>query len=267
MQTMRSSKKGHYMKRTGIFLLVVALIVGMAGCSSPASYDLTVSGTTGGSVTTPGEGTFTYDEGTVVNLVAETEEGYLFVNWTGDVDTIANVNAASTGITINGNYSITANFEYEGVYFADPNLRAAIREAIGIPEDPICASDLAGLTSLSASEKNIADLTGLEHCTSLTYLYLSDNRISDISPLANLTSLISLSLSRNRISDISPLANLTSLTYLSLSTNQISDISPLVHNEGLSEGDKAYLSGNPLSSDSINIYIPQLEARGVTVEY
>jgi hypothetical protein len=33
-------------------------------------YDLTISSSTGGNVTTPGEGTFTYDAGTVVNLVA-----------------------------------------------------------------------------------------------------------------------------------------------------------------------------------------------------
>jgi len=38
-----------------------------------------------------------------------------------------------------------------------------------------------------------------------------------------------------------------------------------VDNNGLSGGDKVYLEENPLSSDSINIYIPQLEARGVTV--
>jgi hypothetical protein len=78
-----------------------------------AVYDLTISSTAGGSVTTPGEGISTYDEGTVVNLVAEAEEGYHFVNWTSDVGTIANVKAASTTITMNGNYSITANFAVE----------------------------------------------------------------------------------------------------------------------------------------------------------
>jgi len=75
-----------------------------------AVYDLTISSTAGGSVTIPGEETFTYDEGTVVNLAAEAEEGYEFVNWTGDVGTIADVNSASTNITMNHNYSITANF-------------------------------------------------------------------------------------------------------------------------------------------------------------
>jgi hypothetical protein len=75
-----------------------------------ALYDLTIASTAGGNVTTPGEGTFTYDDGTVVNLVAVPASGYRFVNWTGNVGTIANVNAAATNITMSGNYSITANF-------------------------------------------------------------------------------------------------------------------------------------------------------------
>jgi len=287
---------------------MVALIAGMVGCGGP--YNLTIASTAGGSVTNPGEaGPYTYDEGTVVNLVAEAD--YHFVSWTGDVGTIDDVNDATTTITMNGDYAITANFEEEAVTFADPNLEAAIREAIGKPTGPIYPSDLEGLTSLSASEKNIADLTGLECATSLTSLSLRYNQISDISPLANLTnltwldlegnqisnisplanltsltglslqynqisnvsplanltSLQQLWLGDNQISDISPLANLTNLTWLDLEGNQISDISSLVDNEGLSEGDEVYLTGNPLSSDSINIYIPQLEARGVIVDY
>jgi len=40
-----------------------------------------------------------------------------------------------------------------------------------------------------------------------------------------------------------------------------------VENEGLGEGDWVSLTDNPLSDDSINIYVPELEARGVTVGY
>jgi len=76
----------------------------------PAPHDLTISSTEGGSVTTPGVGNFTYDEGTVVDLIAEADEGYRFVEWTGDVGTIDDVYAAETNITMNGDYSITANF-------------------------------------------------------------------------------------------------------------------------------------------------------------
>jgi hypothetical protein len=73
-------------------------------------YTLTISSITGGAVTTPGQGPFTYDGGTVVNLVATPTGGYQFTSWTGDVGTIGNVNAPSTTITMNGNYAITANF-------------------------------------------------------------------------------------------------------------------------------------------------------------
>jgi len=97
------------MKRVGIFLVAVALVVGMVGCA-PVQYDLTIASTCGGSVTTPGEGTFTYSAGRVVRLVARPALGYWFVKWTGDVATINTVNSFSTTITINGNYSITANF-------------------------------------------------------------------------------------------------------------------------------------------------------------
>jgi len=79
----------------------------------PVEYDLTISSTAGGEVTEPGEGTFPYGEGMVVGLVATPSEGYDFVKWTGDVSTVVNVNAAATTITMNDDYSITANFEKE----------------------------------------------------------------------------------------------------------------------------------------------------------
>jgi hypothetical protein len=103
------------MKTASIFLIAIALIVCMPGCFTPfrIQYQLTLSSTGGGEVTNPGEGTFTYWGGTVVNLVAEADEGYSFVNWTGDACAcnIANINAASTSITVNNDYSIIANFE------------------------------------------------------------------------------------------------------------------------------------------------------------
>lgn len=78
----------------------------------PVQYMLNVIGPAHGEVTTPGEGRFfLYEEGTVVNLVAEPDSGYEFARWTGDVDTIANVNAASTTIIMNGEYYITAYFK------------------------------------------------------------------------------------------------------------------------------------------------------------
>jgi hypothetical protein len=81
--------------------------------TSRVQYSLTITSTAGGSVTTPGVGTFACNAGTVVNLAASATSGYRFVNWTGDVGTVANINGAASSITMNGNYSIAANFALE----------------------------------------------------------------------------------------------------------------------------------------------------------
>jgi len=117
MKMILSSKRHHYLAGVGIFLITVALIAAMVGCdfSPPGGvrYSLTISSTEGGSVTEPGEGVFPlYSEGRVVDLVATPDSGYHFVNWTGNVGTIADVEDATTTITMNSNCAITANFHH-----------------------------------------------------------------------------------------------------------------------------------------------------------
>jgi len=102
-------------------------------------HDLAINSTKGGSVTTPGEGIFTYDEGTVVNLATEAEEGYQFVKWTGNVGTIADIEAAATNITMSGNYSITAEFE----------------EIPAPPEEPTITTQAATEISTSSATLNM----------------------------------------------------------------------------------------------------------------
>jgi hypothetical protein len=97
--------------RLSILLIAVVLIVGMASYGGRESYTLTITSTTGGSVITPGEGTFTLLEGATVTLVAGIQLGHRFVNWTGDVGAIANVTDVKTTIIITNDCSITANFE------------------------------------------------------------------------------------------------------------------------------------------------------------
>ena len=86
-----------------------------ANCSIQAefasmSYNLSIASSAGGNVTTPGESTYPYSEGSIVNLVADIDCGYHFVNWSGGTDAIADVYNPVTTITMNDNYSITANF-------------------------------------------------------------------------------------------------------------------------------------------------------------
>jgi hypothetical protein len=126
MKTILSSMKNRLLARIGIFLIVVALIAGIVGCGGE-SCALVIASTEGGSVAVPGEGMFTYDKGTVVNLTAEAEEGYCFVNWTGDVGTFASVIADTTTFTTNADYSIMANFVEVWTTFPSPNVGEAIR--------------------------------------------------------------------------------------------------------------------------------------------
>jgi hypothetical protein len=79
---------------------------------------LTISSTTGGSVIQPGEGTFQYDRGIEVNLVATPDLGYYFANWTGtavDASRVADSNSAATTITMDANYTVVANFGGDGL--------------------------------------------------------------------------------------------------------------------------------------------------------
>ncbi|MFW6375623.1 MAG: InlB B-repeat-containing protein, partial [Thermoplasmatota archaeon] len=57
------------------------------------TYELTVDSTEGGEVVNPGEDTHEFDYGTVVDLEAIADEGYYFVEWTGDNGTIEDTTA------------------------------------------------------------------------------------------------------------------------------------------------------------------------------
>jgi len=67
----------------------------------------------GGSVTVPGEGSFVYDHGASVSVMATSEAGYGFVNWTGSAvrkGKVADPNAPSTTVTVDADYTLQANF-------------------------------------------------------------------------------------------------------------------------------------------------------------
>ncbi len=143
-------------------------------------------------------------------------------------------------------------------------------------------SAMTDLELLSLWENNISNIDALSGLTNLKFLYLITNDIDDISPLTNLTNLQRLFFSDNPVSDISSVSNLTQLTELQLqfcqvidissveyltnldmlvlSLNQIVDITPIYVNPGIDSGDIVYLTGNPLSQQSLD-YIDSLTDR------
>ena len=144
------------------------------------------------------------------------------------------------------------------VEFPDENLAAAIRGTLRLePKDRITTQKLKELQYLYSYNKNIADLTGLEHATNLATLELFDNRINDITPLTNLTNLMGLYLGGNQINDITQIGKINSLTKLSLYRNPIQDISPLSQLTNLSE---LVLGNNQITDISPLADLTQLQA-------
>ena len=126
--------------------------------------------------------------------------------------------------------------------FKDSALEAVIRETIGIPRGEIYAEDLVTTTRLSAPNRGIQDLAGLECWTSLEALDLSNRLDDEESPI-------------NQIVDIRPLENHVKLEYLDLRHNQIDDIRSLVDNTGIGEGDEIRLTGNPIDCEENEQYL------------
>jgi len=137
------------------------------------------------------------------------------------------------------------------VTFKDAILEKDIRSVVPKLQGDIYQSDLVHLTILNfintGTNKGIADLTGLEYCTSLQALYLDNNQITNILPLSGLINLSNLNLSGNQITDISPLSGLAKLSNLNLYGNQITNISPLSE---LTKLDWLNLSNNQITNIS-----------------
>ena len=111
------------------------------------------------------------------------------------------------------------------VVFENTNLENAVKQALKIPtNNAILSNVITTLTQLTATHKQIDDLTGLERATALTRLDLGNNKIDDLTPLQNLTSLTNLDLADNQIQNVSTLPNLTSLQTLDLTDNDIGDV-------------------------------------------
>ena len=130
----------------------------------------------------------------------------------------------------------------ELVHIPDPNLRAAISEALD--GAPITRHAIGQLRELAVGEKGITDLTGLEHATNLTFLGIYGNPITDLTPIAGLTKLNTIFMWVTAVSDLTPLANLKQLRHFHASYGgEIVDISPLAN---LTQLEVINLSGNKI---------------------
>ena len=179
----------------------------------------------------------------IIFLLVVTAFGCSTGNATETVTTTGTI--TTTGTVTTTKTITTTTEEPENIIFADGNLEAAVKSALGKPADEeISIDELADLKILSASDRGITDISGIEYCVNLIVLNLSNNSIIDISYLATLTSLEVLDLKMNDIINISAISKLINLSWLDVQDNDIGDIWPLAYNSGLGEGDRLFLAGN-----------------------
>ena len=123
------------------------------------------------------------------------------------------------------------------VQIPDPNLRAAIAEALGKnPNALITIADMEKLAELDmgdhARSRGIRNLTGLEFATNLnvSYTFGIIHEFNDLSPIAGLINLRVYNFWQPQ-SDLSltlsPLAGLINLRNLHMNDSKVSDLSPL----------------------------------------
>lgn len=187
-------------------------------------------------------------------------------NFTDDLTFSIRENGAQDSVG-NGNTASDPHTVRVGI-IADPNLRIAIRRALGLAENvAISESNIVNLFELNPVELGIdvqdptlkiRDLSGTEYAIELTNLYLDSNAISNIRLLETLTQLTALSLKNNIIegilyvnsaeNTINPLLGLTELTALYLDDNLISDVTPF---EPLTQLTRLSLSGNLITDISL----------------
>lgn len=112
--------------------------------------------------------------------------------------------------------------------FSDVNLAQVVADKLGKQiTDFVTKEELDAVQDLTATNKSIQNLSGIECLKNIQNINFSSNQISDLSPLSGLTNLNQLRLGNNQISDLSPLSSLNQLTILYLENNQISHLNPL----------------------------------------
>ena len=146
----------------------------------------------------------------------------------GDVIVQVPAEAALDMATNPNTASFSETIAVAPIWIPDPNLRAVIRDGLGLGlGDDFARTDLEDLTILNEPSGQIDGLTGLENAINLTQLNLNGNFIRELNLLSDLTKLTSLKLNDNSITAIDALRNLVKLTTLELSGNRIGTLTAL----------------------------------------
>lgn len=127
--------------------------------------------------------------------------------------------------------------------------------------------NLTGIEILRLGYNDISDITSLNLLSNISNLDLNDNQVNDISVISNFNELFSVNLRNNNISDITAFRTLKKIRNIYIENNNVSNIYPLVQNAEFAGLGYLDLTINPLDTVSINVYIPEIQSRGIMVSW
>ncbi|EAG2143547.1 DUF5011 domain-containing protein [Listeria monocytogenes] len=127
----------------------------------------------------------------------------------------------------------------------DDNLRLAINKVIGqaSTHEPT-TEEIATISSLNISGKNITSLEGLQYATSLKELFANQNEIADFNPISNLTQLETLEISKTKITDTKQLSKLINLRFLTIEADNLNEIEGV---KGMTKLESIFADNNNIS--------------------
>ena len=277
-------KKGYEIKKLlGMFILA-ALVAVLSACggnggtgqkpsitsftATPSTVDAGQASTLAWTVTGDAPITLTINQGvgTVTGQTSKEVSPTATTTYTLTAENSSGEDTETVTVTVNGSQACA-----DPVAIPDANLEQAIRETLGTASGDLTCADMASLTELEATGRDISSLEGLQHAVNLTFLDVRDNALTGIAPIEGLEGLERLYLNRNPISsrpsldsfpnltelglesigiddtDLPMIAELTKLQFLGLEDNDVSDISDL---SGLTNLEQLELQDNEVADIS-----------------
>ena len=176
----------------------------------------------------PSAQTKTKDVSLTLSTTRPTRAGYNFLGWaTSSSATSAQYQPGST-YTANANVTLYAVWEelntiaINEANFPDANFRTVVSIFDKNGDGKLNEAEIAAVTKIFCSEKNISSLKGIEHFTALTELYCGDNRLTTLDVSKN-TALERLDCHKNQLTTLDVSKN-TALKELSCYKNQLTTL-------------------------------------------
>ena len=189
----------------------------------PTTY--TVSYNANGGSGAPSAQTKTKDVSLTLSTTRPTRAGYNFLGWATSSSAVSAQYQPGSTYTANANVTLYAVWEelntiaINAANFPDANFRAVVSTFDKNGDGKLNETEIAAVTKIDCSKKNISSLKGIEHFTALTELRCSNNRLTTLDVSKNVA-LERLDCDCNQLTTLD-VSNNTALTNLDCDSNQL----------------------------------------------